>query len=284
MGRRPDGRSRPHHWSSEVGKLTSQIVPTWAPPSDRPATDAGWASCRPTDVEGAVDVVGEGQVQQRPAVALPAGGRRPPRPAGGPRARAVAAIDDSGSGSYTGGSPSGNIISNRLISRPLVTDPLGVGAPSARRASGERRRGAGGRPARASAGRASSFHAGASMNGLSVASKPRRMPMARAATWARIVTPALLEASMRSSRSCHSSGFERALGDGDGDRPARSGGHRVEDLELAVEVDEVADDLQHALCRSSPAPRRCRSARRPRRSASGSARPCCCGGSACATS
>ena len=34
--------------SSVVGKLTSQIVPTWAPPSDRPATDAGWASCSPT--------------------------------------------------------------------------------------------------------------------------------------------------------------------------------------------------------------------------------------------
>ena len=31
--------------SRNVGKLASQIVPTWAPPSDSPTTDDGWASC-----------------------------------------------------------------------------------------------------------------------------------------------------------------------------------------------------------------------------------------------
>ena len=38
-----------------------------------------------------------------------------------------------------------------------------------------------------------SFQAGASMNGLSVASKPSSTPIARAATWPRIVTPCAVE-------------------------------------------------------------------------------------------
>ena len=41
-------RSRPQSVSSVVGKLASQIVPTWAPPSPRPSTVFGWASISPT--------------------------------------------------------------------------------------------------------------------------------------------------------------------------------------------------------------------------------------------
>ena len=65
----PRVRSRVQWVSSVVGKLPSQIMPTWAPPSERPGTASLWFIIAPRRIEVALGVVQERHVDHAaPAV------------------------------------------------------------------------------------------------------------------------------------------------------------------------------------------------------------------------